>query len=173
MPKDFKRVMSVSLSVLAVVVIVLLGLVALLRADINRRTDKVLELKDKAALRYKAIEALASLQRDSEKARVERLSLITILPISDKLINFPRDISSLAKKHNVEIGFSFGEEISGTETDPGYLSFSMTANASFINWLNFISSIERGSYIVSFDSFNLVGDEKNFKSIIDGKVFSQ
>ena len=78
-----------------------------------------------------------------------------------------------AKKNNVEIGFSFGEEISGTETDPGYLSFSMTANASFTNWLNFISSIERGSYIVSFDSFNLVGDEKNFKSIIDGKVFSQ
>ena len=173
MSKDFKRVMAVNLSIVAVVVIILLGLVALLRADINRRADEVIALKNKVALRYKAIEALASLQRNSEKARVEKLSLITMLPISDKLINFPRDMSSLAKKNNVDIGFSFGEEIAGSETNPGYLSFSMTADASFINWLNFINNIERSRYIVSFDSFNLVGDEKKFKSIINGKVFSQ
>ncbi len=173
MPKDFKRVMTVNLSVIAAVVVVLLILIALLRADINRRTAKVVELKNKVALRYKAIDSLASLQKDSEKARVEKLSLITTLPISDKLIDFPRSINSLAKKNDVDVGFSFGREVLGSETKPGYLSFSITADAPFVNWLNFVSSIERSPYVVSFDSFNLVGDEKKFKSIINGKVFSQ
>ncbi len=141
--------------------------------DISKRTEAVQKIRQEIATRFKAVESLASLKKDEQRAKVERVFLEQALPIQDKLINFPKDVTSLAKKFKVDLGFSFGKEVASTESSAGYIGFTMTARASFNNWLDFVESLEKSQYLISFDSFNLSGGEDDFQSVINGKVFSQ
>lgn len=153
--------------------LVLIGLISWLITDINKRTGAIQEIKKETSFRFKAVETLASLKKDQRDAAAQKVSLSVMLPIQDKLINFPKDLNALAKKNDVDLGFSFGQELAGTDTVPGHISFTITASASFNNWLKFVEALENSRYMVSFDSFNLAGTEDKFQSVINAKVFSQ
>lgn len=153
--------------------VILLAATFWLRFDINKRATVVQETKRELAFRFKTAELTATLKKDAETAEAQKALLETILPSQDKLINFSKEVNDLAKKNKIDANLSFGQEIAAMEREPGYISFIITANAALADWLSFIESLEQMPYFVNFNSFNLVADGDRFRSIINGKIFSQ
>lgn len=169
----FKKRLIINLAITITIILTLLLITWYLAFDTNKRISAIQEARGEQRFRSEAIQALASLKKDFQQAQIEKLSLSTGLPIQDRLIDLPKDINNFAKQNSVNVEFSFGQEKAGDEINPGYITFTITASAPFDNWLNFIKMIENSHYFISFDSFNLVKDDKIFKSVINGKAFSQ
>lgn len=170
---QFKTRLTLSLTIAVSAAVALLAATFWLRFDINKRAAAIREAKKELAFRFETAELTATLKKDFETAKAQRVLLETLLPPQDKLINFSKEVNELAKKNKIDTNFSFGQEVAAAEQEPGYISFTITANATLADWLNFIESLERLSYFVNFNSFNLVADGDQFRSIINGKIFSQ
>ena len=173
MHKNFKKQLTINLIIAAGILAVLLIIFIWLRFDISRRAETIKESRKELAFRFSAIEKAATLKKDRETAAEQKIILEELLPEPERLINFSKEVTNLAKKNNMNLDFSYGQEISADKDEPGYISFIITANATFPNWLNFIKAMETMPYFISLESFNLVADEDEYRSIINGKVFSR
>jgi len=171
--KNFKTQLITRLAIAVGIITLLLIILFGLRFDINKRTETIKETRRELALRFKVVEKAATLKKDREIAQRQKVLLEELLPTSDRLINFSKDITNLAKKNSVDMDFSFGQEVAAIENKPGHISFTITANAALSNWLNFVEALEQMPYFISLSSFNLVAKEDNYRSVINGKVFSQ
>lgn len=155
------------------VVVGLVGVNFWLGYDIDRNVLAIQSNKREIITYAYSTEQQASLKADAGRARVERVFLENILPQQDGLINFPRDISALAKQNNVESAFQFGGQVTGNETTPGYINFNLVVSGALNNWLQFLETLEKSRYLISFDSFNIAADNKKYRFNVNGKVFSQ
>lgn len=171
--KNFKQILVTNLAITGGALLITLTVVFLLAFDISRRSETVQETKKELSFRFKSVEAAASLKKDASLADEEKIFIESILPIADQLINFPREISNLAKKHSIDSGFSFGREEASSVVKPGFISFNLTANANLSKWLEFVQALEESLYLISFDSFNLAAEGQIYRSVINGKVFTQ
>ncbi len=141
--------------------------------DINRRVSNIQKSQNEFASYSKAVSILSSLRGDFEKAKTERQFLENILPQQDKLINFPRELNSLAKQNNLQLAFAFGSQSEGDQTSPGYISFNIVVAGLLSNWSKFLDDLENSNYLISLDSIRIVSDDKGYQLNINGKVFSQ
>lgn len=142
--------------------------------DINKRTNFIQTIKQELVIRFQSVEEAAALIKSANQAKEESRFLNRILPPPEQLINFPKTVNNLASQHNVEVSFSFGQETAGSETEPGFISFTIAASGDYNDLVNFIKSLEQLQYQISFDSFNFADNDKNrFNSLINGKIFTQ
>lgn len=165
--------MIVNIAAAAGIIIIPLAVLFWLRFDINKRAAAIQEAKRELVFRFKMAELAAALKKDAETAKKEKLLIETILPTSDKLINFSKEVNESAKKNKIDANFTFGQETAATDREPGYISFIISADGALPDWLGFIQSLEKMPYFISFDSFNLVANGNQFRSIINGKVFAR
>lgn len=160
-------------SIYLLLAFLLIGLTLWLRVDINRRVSLIQENKKKLLSYSQANESFVLLKQDYERAKIEKQFLESILPQQDKLINLPRELSSLAKQYNLEMAFAFGSEMAGSETTPGYINFNLVLGGAKNDWIAFLKALEKSRYLIEFDAFSITGSDKDYKLSINGKAFSQ
>lgn len=170
---EFRKQLTRFLLLSLLILLILGGINLWLRYDINRYVAAIQNNKREIFAYAHATETLTSLKTDSVRAKSEKLFLEGILPQSEGLINFPRDLGVLAKQTNVEVSFQFGSEVKSSENIPGFINFNLSIAGSFNGWLRFLEIFERGRYFMAFDSFNITGDGKTHRLNINGKVFTQ
>jgi len=144
-----------------------------LRYDINRNVASIQNNKREIFAYAHATETLSALRTDLAKAKNEKPFLESILPRSEELINLSRDLSALAKQTNVEAVLNFGNEVKGSDNVPGFIYFNLAITGTFNNWLKFLETLEKGRYLMAFDSFNITSDGKTYRLNTNGKVFTQ
>lgn len=165
--------MLIFLGLYLFIILMLLAFNFWLGYDVGRNAMAVQETKKQIYSSAHAAGSLASLKADFEKAKNDRLFLESIVPQPEKIINFPRELTVLAKQNNVELAFGFGTEFESAETTPGFVNFNMVLGGVLVNWLKFLEILEKSRYLMSLDSFNIVSDGRDYRVSINGKVFTQ
>lgn len=171
---DFKRWLLVSGSISGGAILALSVLIFLTGKDISRRANTIFSQRQELTLQLRVFESLASLRSGAEQANKLLPYIQDILPVKERLIEFPKQLESAAKNNQLGFGFRFEAETKGSDKEPGTNGFVLTSYGSYQNFIRFLKFIENGKYFTGFDSFDLNRRaENNFEIIIKGKVFSQ
>lgn len=154
-------------------IILMAALLLFLGKDIAARTADIQKNRQELALRSQSLNSLASLHLEAEKAKRLLEAVQALLPPGDQLISFPKNLETLARNNRLGFGFTFDSEEAAKEDQPGVNAFTFTASGPFIGILNFLASIEKGKYFVSFNLFDLQRKEGNLETVVKGEVYSQ
>lgn len=157
----------------SVVIVVVAGITLLLGSDIGRRADAIRSSEQELSSRAQAVEALAYLRADKDRAQKYSNVLENILPTKDQLIGFPREFDAVAKKYSVRLATAFGAEEKGTDVKPGSIEFVFTAEGSLQNLLAFMKAAESGRYILEWTSFEFLRSSGGYSATMAGRVFSR
>jgi hypothetical protein len=138
---------------------------------IEARVAGIQKIRQELSVRRSAIQSLAALRVDAERARSYSSLLENVLPPKDALVRFPRDMEDLAKRNNVEFGSAFGAEVSPTESFPGFINFTFTLGGTYSRLSEFLKAAESGKYILDWNLLDLTLREGAYRGTITGRVF--
>jgi Tfp pilus assembly protein PilO len=147
----FNRRLIVHLGVAVVAVFLLLTSIIILNIRASAQVNSILNQKKQIALRNRTIELLAGGNSDLKRAEPLLAQLQNVLPKKDQLISFSREIKKLAKDMNLEVGFSFGSEQSGSEKEPGSVNFSLSVTGKYEQVNDFLTKLEGHPYLIRID----------------------
>ncbi len=152
-----------------------IGIVQFLAWHVNQNSTNITKLRNELALRTRATESLATLNNDAEKAKPFAQKLDNVLPSKDKLINFGKQLTDLAKQDGAEMSFDFGGETAATADTPGFIKFSLTGAATYGNWAKFLKDVEKSQLYIKFNSADLTRQPgtDSFNVVAEGQVFFQ
>lgn len=150
----YKRLI-VQLAVALGAIFLLLTSIIILNMRANGQVRSITDQKKQIALRNRTIELLAGGNSDLKRAEPLLAQLQNVLPKKDELIGFSREIKSLAKEMNLEIGFSFGSEQAGSDQDPGSVNFSLSVTGTYAAVTSFLERLEMHPYLIRIDGVAL------------------
>jgi len=173
MQGEFRQWLLKNGGIALAVILFLATLFLLLGRDIASRTAMIRKQRQDLLLRSQAINSLALLRSEGERAENTFKAIKDFLPTSDQLVSFSNVLENLAKSNQLGFGFTFNSEVPASESEPGINYFTLTSSGAYNNFLNFLKSVEKGKYFVGFDLIELNKKEKDFQILMKGKVFSQ
>ena len=155
-------------------VLVLGGVVAWFAHDMTRRVAVIHDARREVLVRSSSSEQGTLLKVQAVQASRAMPFVQSLLPATDRLINFPKESGALARRHSLEFGFLFGASTPGTVHAPGTLAFSISGKGLADPWLNFMREFEKGQYVIGLDSLRMTStDGKLYDMAINGKIFTQ
>lgn len=141
---------------------------------ITRATGQLEEAHQTIQSHARVLEREAALKADMARAQREGSYLDSLLPSSDNLIDFPRDISVWAAQYSVDVGFSFVKEYSATTNAPGYTTFVLTGRGTLANIFNMLRQMEASHYLIDFSQYDFVSESESvYTLLINGQIFSR
>lgn len=173
--KDFKQWLIWNAGGGGAAVGLLIIFLLLVGSDISSRAAGIGKNRENIKLRIQALNSLATLKTEAERADRLLPQLQNALPAkqSDRLLGFSKFLESGAKANQLSnFGFAFENEVSSTETTPGINNFILTLSGQHSNLLKFLKSVESGSYFVGFMNLDLASREGKFDMTLKGRVFS-
>lgn len=174
MEASIKRFYLIDIGIPFAALFAVIILAVLLRGDIMRRVEMIQTTRETLASRARAVEVLASLREDRERARIYSSVLGNILPSRDQLISFPKEFELIAKKHDVRLAAAFAGETKATASDPGAIDFSFQVRGSYANIVAFFAAAETSRYILSWASFEFLKEKGDaYSATIFGRVFTR
>ena len=173
MAPELKKQIFVHVALSLVAVLFLSVLLFLVQGDINRRVLKIQEFESRLAAHTRAEESLIALKAGAEEARRARAVLFKYVPISDELINFPKELTAIARDQNTQLSVSFGGEAL-REDGLRELIFEIRTISGYANFLAFVDALESGPRLVTLQNLTVSRrDNDSFEGLISGKVFSR
>lgn len=169
--RNFKTQLTIDIAIFFGGAAIFAILLAYLGSSINARVMSIQQARQESALRRTAIQSLATLRVDSERAKPYFSVLENILPPKDALIRFPRDMEDLARRNNAEFGFAFGAELPPAVATPGSIDFTFTLGGAYARLVDFIRMAESGRYILDWGGLDVNLREGAYRGTINGRVF--
>jgi hypothetical protein len=152
---SLNRRLFIQLAIAVGSVLVLSLAVLFLNSHINSQVENMASQKRDIALRNRTVELLAGGNSDLKRAEPLLARLQSVLPAKDTLLAFSRDIKTFGKQFGVTVGFSFGVEKAGTESEPGTVNFSLSASGEYDDLMAFLDFLENHPYFIRFDGISL------------------
>jgi len=122
-----------------------------------------------------ASERLAILKKDQPIAEGYQRIITLLLPPQENLLDLPRDIESIGRLHQVAALLTFSAtDDPSTNPNAGTLGFSITANGSGVNLINFLKQLEvsHTKYTIGIDSMDITGSDPAAQQLLaTGRVF--
>ena len=161
MVQGFKRRLFIQIGVTAGLIILFSIFIVLLNSDINKSGLSIDAAKEKLNLRSQTIELLSSSNNDLKKAEPLLANLKTILPTQDELINFPAEITAIAKGYGVDIGFEWKKGgTAGTPDGAGTVLFAMTLSGGYGDLSDFLAALERHRYFIRMEGVEILRTDR-------------
>lgn len=151
----FYRRLVIQLGIAFGTVLVIGLAVFFLNAHINTQVTTIADLRRELAVRNRTIELLAGGNSDLARAEPLMKNLESVLPQKESLLAFSRDIKKYGAQFNLTVGFSFGIEKAGSDSEPGTVSFTLTAAGEYENLVEFLAFLEKHPYFIRFDGISL------------------
>lgn len=163
-------------SLIVVASFVALALISrFLDAKIEAKGEKILSMRTELAQYAGSGERLASLKNLSVEALEYEKKMELFLPTEDQLWNFPEFLRGVAKDHQVELTISFlpNSTFPSTETEAGYVGFSMKGKGGFSSLVDFLDETEKKTtrFWVGLDNVEINAEGDSFSLQSQGKVF--
>ncbi|MDP1719299.1 MAG: hypothetical protein Q8L24_02645 [bacterium] len=173
--EPFKKQIGMQLGIGFGLVILAATVVQLLSWHAGQNAGEITRLRNELDLRTRATESLATLKSDAEKAKPFQQKLDGILPTKDRLINFGKEMTDLAKADGAEMNFDFGAETAAKAGVPGFIKFSLTGKSSYTNWYKFLKDLEKSPLYIKINSTDLTRQPgaDTFNVVAEGQVFFQ
>jgi len=150
---------------------VLFIVVFLLQLDLSSKLTKITTQHTTLASRANSLESLATLRGQSDKAAPYFSFLENILPPRDQLLSFSKEIENIARRGNLEFGFTFGEEKLSSGEQPGQIAFRILVAGSYEAVSTFLKDVETSRYFIDVTNIDMTKKGGGFSATINGKVF--
>ncbi len=150
---------------------ILIVMVFLLQSDLDSKLSQIKLQHVTLASKSNSLESLAILRGQSDKAAPYFSFLENILPPRDQLLSFSKEIEDMARKNNLEFGFTFGQETIGSGDQPGKIDFKVLVTGPYESVSNFIKGVEGGRYFIDIVNVDLTKKGQGYSATISGKVF--
>jgi len=168
---DFRKWLTLNLSIAGGIVVVGIAGLAALGFDISRRADAISGKRQQITDRARSIESLALLKSDAGKAGPYESQVDNALPAKDQLISFSAEITSMAKSRKLDFGFSFGAETASVGTEPGHTDFRAIISGPYEDTLALLRDIKKTRYLVKFNDLQVNENGAISQATLNGQVF--
>ncbi|MBI3638630.1 hypothetical protein HY227_02710 [Candidatus Wolfebacteria bacterium] len=174
---DFKKRLIIFIGINLGIVLVIAGAIIFLAFDVVKWSDRIVSIRKEINFKNQSTSFLASLRGDSELVKTYSPAISSVIPSRDELLNFSKDLNSIANQNKVSLTVALGTENreakEGGESGLGAVSFSMVAEGNFIDLMNFFKAVKTGKYMVKIGSVDLISLQKDvFRATMGGQVFS-
>ncbi len=159
--------MGVSLVVLVIIILAL----AWMRHDVTVRVQDIEQSRSMLSLRIRSLEVFSVLKNQSAEARQYSSIIERKMPRKDELVNFPKTLERIAEAHNITSEFSFNAEIAPMDGSPGAITFTLVLSGEYSSITAFLYEFNGISYVVVFDTFDMVRTSEAFRGTFQGRVF--
>jgi Tfp pilus assembly protein PilO len=173
MQQPFRRSFATSLAVSIGLLLFVALLTLVFGSRIVSASSRVRETKQEIVRRFQAIQSLAVLTNEANKAEPYEATLATLLPPQDKLINFSKDVKALAAKRKLPITFIFKDAVPASQSALGYINFQLSLTGERDQILSFVGDLEGSNYIVAVDTLDFRASGKSSTLSLTGRVFSR
>ncbi|MDO8585329.1 MAG: hypothetical protein Q7R85_04410 [bacterium] len=174
MESSQKRTLLIDVGIPVAGLLAFVVFTAVLRLDMARRVETIAGLRQMIVSRTQAVQTLASLRADAERARIYSSVLGNILPSRDQLISFPKEFELIAKKYNVRLAAAFGAEAVASGGEPGAIDFSFQMKGAYPDIVAFLAAAESSRYILGWTSFEFLKDKlSDYNATVFGRVFTK
>ncbi len=173
MRDTFKKRFFTSLAIGLGGFIVLVVVTLLVGQNISLRGKHIQADRQEIEARVLAIESFTELKENFKNARSYFSVLENILPEQDQLFSFPNELKSFAEQYQLKLDLNFQTQIASTDTEPGYVTFGLTAKGSLDNILKFLKSLKTYRYFLKLNRVDLTHSQDSYSLIADGQVFSR
>lgn len=171
----FPRNLSISIAIIVGSIVVFAVVLSLLAHALSGTTERIVALRAHIVRNQTLVQTLSNMKQISGDMGTYKDKIALLLPGSDQLIEFPKQINALAKMNQVGTTLSMDENLSLPGDGPGSWGFSIIASGSFQNILSFMKALERdpGHFAIGIDTVGISQDQTMFRASISGKVFYQ
>ena len=176
MKDPFARQLWLSFSIIGTAIVGAAIVLFFVLSDVNIRAGVIARSQTAVATRNGDLAALTKLQADAPAAAGYETAFTKLLSTQDNLIQFPRQVQSLAAAYNVVVQASFISDPSvPTPGVAGVVSFSLNASGKPDDLLAFLKNIETQStqFLVAIDSVDFSLGDANGRLRTTGRVFFQ
>lgn len=155
----------------------LLGAVIFLVRETQGRLERIASIRDDLRARSNAAESFSALRAEYEEIKPYLPVIDALIPSENQLLNFPRDISTLARQEGMDATAIFR---GGSQAPPGEPSglrsaeITVTTVGDFTALLSFLRRLDTSTYSITLDSLDFIRQKENtFRAAMNGKIFSQ
>lgn len=167
-----KKITANIIIILGGIIILMAGLIYL-RASIGKKLIDIQEQRQLILRKSRAYEMAAVLAGDWEKAKHAQSFLQNILPLSDQLINLPRELNFLSQQNKVSSNFSFGPQSPGGGGEPGSIGFRLSVGGSYEDITRLLRAMENSRYFIRHDFIDLNQSDGQTNGVFTSRVFSR
>ncbi|HEY4475124.1 MAG TPA: type 4a pilus biogenesis protein PilO [Candidatus Paceibacterota bacterium] len=171
MAENFKNRLFFELGLTAGLLVFLLAASIFVKFSMERRAEEITEGKKELAARSSAVNSLAILKKEAERAATYSEILENILPTNEKLIDFRKDLRTLSAENKLDFTFSFGADTPKDALRPGSVAFQMTVGGDAQRFTEFLKKIEAMNYFFGFNAIDLSRGGPKFTASFGGKVY--
>lgn len=171
--EQFKKQLIIELSISLLIVIALFAGILFFKGRVSDYTQGIVEARTLLASRTQSVSELAALRLEYKNEASKDLNILhNVIPSYDQLINFNRDIQSLAAQSKVSYGFSFAGETPQSAGGLGFISFNLNISSnSFDALMSFIKLLQNFRYLNSIDNISMKSENTNLIMAMKGRVF--
>jgi len=169
---NFKKRLLITIGIPLAVCLILVLALFFIGSNITKQAAQIEKLKGDLFNRQQLTQSLASLKQGSEQVQPYLTELENILPSQDQLLGFSRDIGIIAKQNKLNLNTTVGQEISESGDGLRQTDFTSTGQGTFDNFINFLKGLENSRYFIKLNTFDLTGQDGDFKMSMKGQVFS-
>lgn len=172
-PKKHYRKILLNFLISILIIGALLGILALFNLNLGKTSAKINSLSNNLFSRSSSIQGTSELKSQYNAYGESYLNVLyNVVPQKDELINFPKEIQTLASAFDLSLGFSYVGESAVTDEAPGSVSFQISVEGpEMASIIEFIKEFENFRYFTQLESFAVGPSNANIKANIRGKVF--
>lgn len=171
---DPKRNLIRTLSIACVIAVVLGGAIWYVTTDIDKKFLVIRQIRTEIRSKEHALSALASLQRDAEKANQYLPQVDRMFTTKEQLLSFSTDMNFLAQQAGFSGSPKFKEETAPQKGDLHKANFTLSLEGvKDINDLGkFFALVEKSKYYVKFATIDVTRDGATLRASLGGYVVS-
>lgn len=169
---EFKKRLLIVIGIPLGICILIIAAIVFAGFDIKNKAEEANKQRLVFLSRLAIADSLASLKKDSEQIRGYYAILETIVPQRDRLVLFPRDLNAMGKQYDLDINVTLGQGAGVEATKLWLTNFKITGRGNFERLMNFIKTLGSGQYLIGLKSLDFTREGDNFKTLLDGQVFS-
>jgi len=140
--------------------------------DIAHQADLIAKSRGLIQQREKLFEILAQFKKIGPEIDAYSSRLSRLLPTKDDLLDFPRQLDTMARVYGVSLNFTFQGETK-TPENLGALSFTIDARGSYGNIVKYIRALETESpqFLITLANVDLSQTTDGYRASSQGQVF--
>ena len=143
--------------------------------SLNMRTfaERLYEGKNDLKIRSASVSRLADLKRVEQQIGAPYLNVLyNFIPKKDELIDFSREMQSVASSEGLEFGFSFMGENPASEDALGSVRFAVNISGpSEENIRGFMQKMQNFRFFIKLEELSIAETENGARGSMRGQVF--
>ncbi len=170
---SFKKKIFMEFGIALGVLLVLAAGVIFFSVNMKTFGARLYEARKELKTRSVAVSRFAELERARREFGLPYLNVLyNFVPKKDELINFSREVQTLANSEGLEFGFSFIGENPASEETLGSVRFTINVSGrSEASIRNLIKKLQEFRFYIKLEQFSISSTENGSRGSIRGEVF--